>query len=235
MNDRTEVAIIAAMEREIAPLVRGWEMIFGPRYHYYERGNVIAVAGGIGPEAARQVTETLLTFRQPLVVISAGFAGALRQSLTVGSILVPTKVLSNEKEQTFRIGEGEGTLVSTAAIVNAAAKQALAAKYAADAVDMEAASVAEIAQSRGVRFLAVKAVSDDARFAMPPLGRFIDDHGKFRTSRFVAYASVRPGMWAALGKLKRNTDQAANALCEYLGRINSAADVDLLFRSVQAG
>ncbi|HEX6879871.1 MAG TPA: hypothetical protein VF135_05880, partial [Terriglobales bacterium] len=86
MNDRTEVAIVAAMEREIAPLVRGWEMILGPRYHYYERGNVIVVCGGIGPQCARDAADTVLTFRQPSVVISAGLAGSLRKDLPVGAL-----------------------------------------------------------------------------------------------------------------------------------------------------
>lgn len=235
MNDRTEVAIVAAMEREIAPLIRGWEMILGPHYRFFERGNVIVLAGGIGPKAARAAADTVLTFRQPSLIISAGFAGALRESMSVGTVIVPTKVLAAGNEQTIRIeGGGEGTLVSVGSIADPVVKHDLAAKYAADAVDMEAAAVAEVARARGVRFAAVKAISDSARFELPPLSRFIDAGGEFQTMRFVAHVAIRPALWPALGKLKRNADKAANALCAYLARIQRAADVDQLFMGARA-
>ncbi len=234
MNDRTEIAIVAAMHREIEPLVRGWDVILCPRYRYYERGKVIVVCGGIGPRAARDATETVLTFRQPALVISAGFAGALRESLSVGSVVVPTKVLGVTKEQTFRIDSGEGTLVSVDKIVNPDVKQELAKKYSADAVDMEAAAVADVAQTRGVRFMAVKAISDEAGFELPPMGRFIDGSGEFQTFRFALHAAVRPALWSALGRLKRNADKAAGALSEYLVRIDSVTALDRIRGSIRA-
>ena len=234
MNDRTEVVIVAAMEREIAPLVRGWNMILGPRYRLYERGNVIAFAGGIGPRAARLAAETVLTFRQPTIIISAGFAGALHESLPVGAVIVPTKVLGLPEQQTFSIENGEGTLVSVAEIVNPSVKQELKNKYAADAVDMEAASVAAVAQARGVSFLAVKAISDEAGLELPPMNRFIDSRGEFQTLRFALYAAVRPALWSTLGRLKRNADKAANRLCEFLARIESAASFNQLLTTMRA-
>ena len=233
MSDRTEVAIVAAMEREIAPLVRGWNVILGPRYRFFERGNVIAFAGGIGPRAARQAAETVLTFRQPALIVSAGFAGALRESLPVGAVIVPTKVLRLPEQQTFSIENGEGTLVSVAEIVNPSVKQELKNKYAADAVDMEAASVAAVAEARGVRFLAVKAISDEASLELPPMSRFIDSRGEFQTFRFAVHAAVRPALWSALGRLKRNADKAANALCEFLARIDSAASFNQLINTMR--
>jgi adenosylhomocysteine nucleosidase len=234
MSDRIEVAIVAAMEREIAPLVRGWEMILGPRYRFYERDNVIAFAGGIGSSAARHAADTVLTFRQPALIISAGFAGALRESLPVGAVFVPTKVLGLPEQQTFSIENGEGTLVSVADIVNPNVKQELKNMYGADAVDMEAASVAAIAQARGVRFLAVKAISDEASLELPPMSRFIDSRGEFQTFRFAMHAAVRPALWSALGRLKRNADMAANALCEFLARIDSAASFNQLINTIRA-
>ncbi|MDT8068137.1 MAG: hypothetical protein ROO76_08210 [Terriglobia bacterium] len=233
MSDRTEVAIIAAMEREIAPLIRGWNVILGPRYRFYERGNVIAFAGGIGPRAARQAADAVLTFRQPALIISAGFAGAIRESLAVGTVVVPTKVLALPEEQTFSIDGGEGTLVSVADIVNPRVKQELKTKYAADAVDMEAAYVAAIAQARGVRFLAVKAISDEASLGLPPMDRFIDSRGEFHAYRFAMHAAVRPALWSALVRLKRNADKAANALCEFLARIDSAASFNQLLNTMR--
>jgi adenosylhomocysteine nucleosidase len=226
MNDRTQVAIVAAMEREIAPLVEGWEMILGPRYHYYERDNVIVVCGGIGMQCARDAADSVMTFRQPSVLISAGLAGSLQKSLPVGTVVFPTKVLRVEDEQTFTIEGGEGTLVSVRSVANAATKAELAAKYSAVAVDMEAAAVAEVATARGVRFVAVKAISDDLAFEMPEMSRYIGPNGEFHTARFAIHAALRPAIWPSLARLKRNSDVAIQALCKTLARFTAAREVD---------
>ncbi len=68
----------------------------------------------------------------------------------------------------------------------------LAESYAAQAVDMEAAAVARGAQARGVRFMAVKAISDESSFAMPPLDRFVDRDGHFCQTAFAASLGARP-------------------------------------------
>jgi adenosylhomocysteine nucleosidase len=234
MNDRTQVAIVAAMEREIAPLVQGWEMILGPRYHYYERDNVIVVCGGIGMACARDAADTVMTFRQPSVIISAGLAGSLQESLPVGSVVFPTKVLRAEDEQTFTIEGGEGTLVSVRSVANPETKRELAKKYSAVVVDMEAAAVAEVAQSRGVRFIAVKAVSDDLAFEMPEMNRYIGPNGEFHTARFAIHAALRPAIWPALARLKRNSDVAIQALCRTLARFTAAREVDVILSRARA-
>ena len=231
MNDRTQVAIVAAMEREIAPLVDGWDMILGPRYHYYERGNVIVVCGGIGQACARDAAETVMTFRQPTVLISAGLAGSLLESVPVGSVVFPTKVLRTEDEQTFTIDGGEGTLVSVQSVAGLDAKRELAEKYSAIAVDMEAAAVAEVAKARGVRCVAVKAISDDLTSELPPMNRFIDDKGEFHTARFAIHAALRPGLWPQIAKLRRDSEKAIKALCETLAHITGANAVDGILRA----
>lgn len=226
MNDRTQIAIVAAMECEVAPLVQGWEMILGPRYHYYERDNVIVVCGGIGMQCAHDAADTIMTFRQPTVLISAGLAGALQQALPVGSVVFPTKVLRAEDDQAFTIEGGEGTLVSVRSVVGSAAKRELAEKYSAVAVDMEAAAVAEVAKAHGVRFVAVKAISDDLAFEMPEMGRYIGPNGEFHAARFAIHAALRPATWPTLARLKRNSDVAIKALCRTLARFTAAREVD---------
>ena len=49
---------------------------------------------------------------------------------------------------------------------------------------MEGAAVAQVANERGLKFAAMKAISDEAAFVMPPLNRFIDENGKFATGSF---------------------------------------------------
>ena len=78
------VAIVAAIKRELRPLLRSWnrvDMKYGThRYTAYESPKLQAVAifGGMGTEAARTASEAVLTLGKPEWLISAGFAGALK-------------------------------------------------------------------------------------------------------------------------------------------------------------
>lgn len=234
MNDVTEVAIVAAMEREVGSLIRDWTMILAHFGHVYEKGHVVLVMSGIGGKFAAEAAEEILTFRAPEVILSVGFAGALEESLTVGTVVVPTKVLHQESGRGFTIDGGEGTLLTASGIATPAQKREVASRFGAQAIDMEAAAVAEVAQIRGVRFAAIKAISDDLAFPLPAMDRFVDAEGRFRTGRFVAHAAIRPRMWPVLSQLRGNSVKASNALCQVLAKIRSAADVDVLLNSRRA-
>jgi adenosylhomocysteine nucleosidase len=94
----------------------------------------------------------------------------------------------------------------------------LAESYGAQAVDMEAAAVARGAQARGVRFMAVKAISDESAFVMPSMDRFVDSDGQFRGTGFAASVAVRPWLWSKVFCLARNSARASRALCAELAR-----------------
>ena len=83
---------------------------------------------------------------------------------------------------------------------------------------LEAAAVARGAQARGVRFMAVKAISDERNFVMPAMDRFLDGSGQFKTAKFVIYAAARPWLWASVIQLDRNSGKASAALCAELDR-----------------
>ena len=119
-------------------------------------------------------------------------------------------------------GSGQGTLVSYSGVADREQKQRLGQAYAADAVDMEAAAVAQATQAHGIQFGALKAISDVADFAMPPTERFLSSDGEFRTASFVLHVAVRPWLWGSTIALARNSAKASQALCAavegYLGR-----------------
>lgn len=230
MNDYTEVAIVAAMEREVEPLIRDWTMILGHSRRVYEKGHVVLVAGGIGEKPAALAADGILAFRQPKVILSVGMAGALDPALSVGSVFVPTKVLRQDSNTAFTINGGQGTLLTATGVTSSGAKRELARRFQAQAVDMEAYGVAEVAKKRGVKFVAIKTVSDEFDFEMPSMDRFIDAAGHFHTGRFAVHAAIRPRMWPVLSQLRRNAAKATDALCEVLSQIKSAADVESLLR-----
>jgi adenosylhomocysteine nucleosidase len=220
------IAIIAAMEREVRPLIRSWKVRMmehgGRRYRLFENGEAALLCGGIGAEAARRATEAVIREVNPARVISAGFAGALNGSLQVGHVLEPRTVINAADGARFEVGLGEGILVSSATVAGREQKIRLGKAYGASAVDMETAAVAQGAQARGVEFGALKAISDAADFSLPPLDRFVADDGTFRSVRFVCHVALRPWLWGTTIALARNSSKASQALCgalaSYLGR-----------------
>jgi adenosylhomocysteine nucleosidase len=205
------------MEREVAPLIRCWKVRTlghgGRGYRLFENGDAVLICGGIGAEAARRATETVIQEARPTRVVSVGFAGALDSTLKVAEVLEPRIVVNAADGVRTEAGSGRGTLVSYAAPAGREQKQRLGTAYGAVAVDMEAAAVAQGAQVRGVEFAALKAISDAADFSMPPTERFVASDGRFRTARFVLHVAVRPWLWGSTIALARNSARASHALC----------------------
>jgi adenosylhomocysteine nucleosidase len=211
-----EVAIVAALDREVATLVRGWRVSerehSGRRFRFFDSRNAVLVCGGVGFDAARRATEAIVALNHPTVVLSVGFAGALDESLRVGDLLEPRFVVDSRDGTRTDTGSGRGVLISFPAVADAEQKAKLRKSYGAQAVDMEAAAVAKGAEARGLRFAAVKAISDEVGFAMPPVDRFIAADGNFRAGRFALYAAARPLLWPNLLRLAQNSAKAARAL-----------------------
>jgi hypothetical protein len=221
----SRIAIIAAMERELAPLVHGWKRstlaCAGRILPSFEGQEMVAVAGGIGCRNAEQAARAAVAEYHPESLVSAGLAGALIRSLKVGSIVTPNVIVDAATGTEYRCATGGGSigggiLVSADEVAGAEAKQKLVERFHALIVDMEAAGVAKVAQQAGLGFRCVKAISDEADFVMPPLSRFVDAEGRFQTGRFTAWAAFHPHSWAKIAALARNSRRATEALCGWL-------------------
>ncbi len=225
-TDMSRIAIIAAMEHEVRPLIRGWKVRTlergGRRYRLFENGDAALVCGGIGADAARRATEAVIREVNPVRVISVGFAGALDGSLKVGDVFEPRTVINAADGVRTEVGSGEGILVSSATAAGKEQKVRLGKAYGASAVDMEAAAVAQGAQARGVEFGALKAISDAADFNLPTVDCFVANDGSFRSAAFGLHVALRPWLWRTAKALARNSSEASRALCgalaSYLGR-----------------
>jgi adenosylhomocysteine nucleosidase len=220
-----KIAIIAAMEREVWPLIRRWKVRTiehaGRQCRLFENvfanGEAALICGGIGAEAARRATEAIIREVSPTRALSVGFAGALDPSLRVGDVLEPRTVINAADSARIEIESGEGSLVTSATIASKDQKTRLAKSYSAAAVDMEAAAVAQGAAARGVEFAALKAISDAVDFNMPArMDRFVAADGKFRSAKFAIHVALRPWLWASTIALARNSAKASRALCNAL-------------------
>lgn len=224
-----KIAIIAALEREIRPVVKNWEAVAvqheARSFTFYESNYAVVVCGGIGPEAARRAAEAAIVKYSPNILISAGIAGALVAELHVGETIFPALVIDaqdgSRHETAIKNSPvantplGRTTVVSYPLISGTKQKQQLAKSYGAQAVDMESAAVARAAMTHNLPFYAIKSISDEYDFEMPEMTQFIRD-GQFQEKRFAFYVALRPWLWFRVIRLARNARIASENLCAWL-------------------
>ena len=229
------VGIVTAMATEVWPLVRDWRKnpypsqkrgrVGHPRM-FFESDEAVLLCGGIGYEAGKRAAEAMMEYTKPSYLIATGLAGGLKPEWTLGRTIVAAEVVDEATGRRFKTAYGEGTVVSSREVARAGKKRELASRFAADLVDMEGAAVAEIAAAHGLPFLAVKAVSDEMDFELPPLQGFVDAEGKFQSVRFGFWAAWHPRWWPAIAQLKRNGDRAAAALAVRLKEVIAEWDAN---------
>jgi len=222
-------AVIAALEREVQPLIKDWSSTRiqrgGVAFTFYESRYAIVVCGGIGAESARRAAEAVIARDSPELLISAGVAGALVSDLAVGDTIFPSTVIDSQDGSRHEtaipnapVGNtavGRTILITYPEVATVAQKQQLAKSYGAHAVDMEAAAIARAAQTHNLPFVAVKVISDDLNFEIPEMSRFISN-GQFDTIRFALHIALRPWLWLRVIRLARNAKIASENLCAWL-------------------
>jgi nucleoside phosphorylase len=203
------VAIVAAMRRELAPLLRGVQGQRADGVEFFELENAVVAVGGIGRIAAWGAAEAVVKRYGPAALISAGIAGALTATLKVGDVVHAGEVVDADSGARFTAAGGASVMVTVSSVSGPEDKRLMADRYKADVVDMECSAVAAVAREHGISFSAIKAISDELEFEMPPLGGFVDGNGKFETARFAAYVAVRPKWWSTLRQLAVNSHMAS--------------------------
>lgn len=224
-----KIAIIAALEHELRPLIKAWPQIKGRHdgreFTFYESPYAVAVCSGVGPEPGRRASEAIIAKYSPTLLISAGIAGGLTPDLKVGETIFPATIIdardSSRHETAIQNAPISTTplaktiVVSSPEIAGAEQKQKLGKAYGAHAVDMEGASVARAAEAHGLPFIAIKTISDEMDFELPEMMPFFRD-GQFHTTAFVLHISLRPWTWLRVFRLARNTKIASENLCAWL-------------------
>jgi len=203
------IAVVVAMKREVATLLIGIRGRQLNGVEFYELPNAVIAIGGIGRVAAGRAAEGVVEQYSPSVLVSAGIAGALTQDLKVGNVLRAREVVDADSGVRFATQTGEATVVTVSSVSGSAEKQALATRWGAAVVDMEASAVAAVAQRYGAQFAALKSISDEVDFEMPPMGNFVNATGKFDTLSFVMFLAIRPQWWGAVKHLNANSRIAA--------------------------
>lgn len=212
------IAIIAAMFREVHPLVRKWEpkrYLLDRRVQLYLGETAVVAYGGMGPECAQVACKAALAVGEIDTLISVGWAGGLNPSSSAGQVVRPETVVDALSGKHYKAGGAQGTLVSVQLVADTEEKRRLAERYGADFVDMEAAAVAACAQEAGLPFLALKAISDAHDARLPDMNRFNRD-GRFQSWKFLAYIAVRPMLWQLIADMSRASLDSRDELCKHL-------------------
>jgi nucleoside phosphorylase len=184
---------------------------------------VLLAANGPGGSNALGALEAACRVATVRAVISTGFAGALAPELHAGDVFLAETVLEfgTGVEYSVRLPEcaepaARGRLLTIESVAQDAATKARLRQTGADAVDMEAAALAQGSQARQLPFYCVRAVSDDARTSFEvDLNAARRPDGTFSGWRIAAQAGFSPRRWRHLMDLKRAGEQASRNLAAF--------------------
>ena len=230
-----DFGIVAATPIEVAPLVARLvdvRKFVGPKLTVIEgesAGKLVAVVvAGMGRARAQRGAELLLHGHRPRWLISAGFGGALDPALKRNDLVLPREVVNLEGRR-FAIdlaippeagaqGLKTGRLVTVDDVVFKATEKALLReKTAADVVDMETSALAALCEERGVKFLSVRVISDEAGVDMPPeILAIVGPTGGLRLGATIGALWKRPSSVQDLLILRRHATEAADRLATFL-------------------
>jgi adenosylhomocysteine nucleosidase len=195
--------------------------------------DVFVVLTGVGPERAAQRASEAMRDEDIDICISAGLAGALRSEHRSGEILTAHAALSGAAsagpaqksaasdprlvELAARCGAKVVDSFITTGRMIATAEEKLQLGVVADAVEMESFSLLSQAAARGIRPVAIRAVSDLANENLPlDFTRVLDRDGMVSFSRVAGEAVRQPGTIPGLVRLGRKSRKAAESLAEFL-------------------
>lgn len=213
------IGIVAALRGELRPLVRGWSRrghVFAGRMGELE---TVAAYAGMGETAVTRACEEVLAEGEIQALVSLGWAGSLSCGLRPPEAVGVREVIDAGSGERFATDNSAGQrLITVDHVAGIQEKRRLAESYQAVLVDMEASTVARMARAKGLQFFCFKGVSDGPGEKLPDFNRFTGADGQLRMGKFAAYAVLHPQIWASLGRLEKNSRQAAEELTVLFNR-----------------
>ncbi len=197
--------------------------------------NVCVVEGGMGAISATRASRLLLSGFKPVLVISSGFCGALRQGAKVADMVICKRLFFHNESgiedvalpggdmvagrlsaelQSKGIRTWQGSFITTDRIVKKSSlSESLPADLATPVLEMETASVALAAGSAGVPFLGLRVVSDDASEELGfSLAELTDEQFRISIPRVLLTCLKKPRIIPQLARLAANSGKAGKAL-----------------------
>jgi adenosylhomocysteine nucleosidase len=179
---------------------------------------------GVGEKTSRQRMASFLQDRQFDCLISAGFAGALKDRLHTGDLLFAenfSTVRLNEMRSSGNSPIHRGNLLTVPAIIDSMEeRQKIAQTTGADAADMETEFIARACAKHGVPLLSIRVISDTPAEPLPAPPRVLFDIERQRTDypRFMLYLASHPtAVWRLTrfaGRIRRERERLTSAIVD---------------------
>lgn len=200
----------------------------GPDVLCADGSAVQLVRCGVGMRSAMAAAKAVPAAR---CFVTVGCAGALQSSLRTGDLVVASAVGLVDPEgvvqshwpaaeagvaaaaQRQDIAVQVGTLLSSPVVIVEAARKAALAASGALAVDMESAAVMGVALQRGIPFVGLRIILDEAHETLPSGLDAVDEAGAIRFGRALLGAARHP---RAMMRLARQQAQCERRLREVL-------------------
>jgi adenosylhomocysteine nucleosidase len=209
---KTTIGIIAALPREVEGLFDRLDVLdtettggYKVSRGRYKDKEIVVLVSGVGMKKARNATAHLIHRHRPDLVLSAGFAGGLYPSLSLGDAVIPPVIVDQSgaridvpqdlhaKLLQAHPGAISGSILTTPRFIpDQSEKNDLFRRHNALAVDMESMAVAGEASAHGVPHLALRVISDTADQTLPPLSGFLDAQGEIIPMRAFLFFTRHP-------------------------------------------
>ena len=191
---------------------------------------IACVEAGQGQQPATRATQALIDAHSPSWILSAGFSGALHPDMQLGDIVLANSIVDlNGDELTVDVRMAEdkergwhvGRIVTGTEIVRTVDdKRQLAEQTGALAVDLESLAVARLCQQNGIRFLAVRVISDDLSHDLPPeVMSVFGSSGSLRAGAVAGAIFNRPSSIKDMWRLREQATEASDRLARFLNTI----------------
>ena len=242
------IGLVAAMPEEIKPLLKKagrfsrepCDSFTLYRFALADR-QICLMESGMGARRAAAATRALIAACSPSMIINIGFAGAVTNGVSVGDIVIATRVIDGGDGEPDRsefsagggdpalmqpqLSEAPGRYLATAATFISAQrilnKRELAARLPRDSgdyvLDMETATVVAAARDAKLPVLAIRAVSDGADEELGfSIDEFTDESMTVRPWRVLTTIAKKPWIIPQLIRLAGNVKRAGNNLSDAL-------------------
>jgi adenosylhomocysteine nucleosidase len=185
---------------------------------------IVILHTGVGEKICRYRLENLLQETGFTFLISSGFAGAVREDLRVGDLIlaenfsnpellsVAQRILNNRIVHTAKL------FTSKTIIDSLPERSAIAQRHGAAAIDMETESIANACLARGIPLLSLRVISDTSTESLPapPNVLFDVDDQKTNFVKLSLYLLLHPRANRRLFRFARQIRLARQNLADAL-------------------
>jgi nucleoside phosphorylase len=214
------VALLRDRESDEAKIIRG----------KIDHKDVAIFHTGVGRKSCEVRIDNFFRAEQPRILVSSGFAGAARDDLQVGDLILAENFsdpqLLSEARRFLTSKVHVAKLFSASTIIDSIVERnRIAREHGAAAVDMETECIAQACAARGIRMLSLRVISDTPRepFPAPPRALFDIENQRTKAARLLFYLLTHPVAIVRLirfgGQIRKARAKLTNALADLLPQL----------------